>query len=187
MTHPSTNGGRSLISALARFVTLVLGGKTPTSIRPMFFGASLTALAKKDGGVRPIAVGCTLRRITAKVASLKVRDEMAVLLAPHQLGYGMKGGAEAAVHATRLYVQDLEQQCVLKLDFKNAFNTLRRDKMLHAVHACIAALLPFIHSSYSAPSLLYWGEEIIQSREGVQQGDPLGPLLFCLTIHPLVS
>ena len=26
---------------------------------------------------------------------------------------------------------------------------------------------------------------IILSEEGVQQGDPLGPLLFCLTLHPL--
>ena len=27
----------------------------------------------------------------------------------------------------------------------------------------------------------------IQSAEGVQQGDPLGPLLFCLSIHQLCS
>ena len=26
-----------------------------------------------------------------------------------------------------------------------------------------------------------------QQRESMQQGDPLGPLQFCLTIHPLVS
>ena len=48
-------------------------------------------------------------------------------------------------------------------------------------------LLPFVHASYSSPSSLFWSDKIIQSAEGVQQGDPLGPLLFCLTIHPLVS
>ena len=187
MTHPSVIEGSALISALARFATLVLQGKIPAAIRPLFFGASLIALAKKDGGVRPIAVGCTLHRLAPKVASLKVRDEMAALLAPHQLGYGVRGGAEAAVHAARLYVRDLKQCCILKLDFKNAFNTLRRDKMLQAVQTFIPVLLPFVHSSYSAPSSLCWGDKIIQSMEGVQQGDPLGPLLFCLTIHPLVS
>ena len=64
------------MSALVLFVELVLNGDTPTSIRPLSFGANLTALRKKGGGVRPIAVGCTLRRLVAKVAALKVRDEM---------------------------------------------------------------------------------------------------------------
>ena len=31
------------------------------------------------------------------------------------------------------------------------------------------------------------GDSIILSEEGVQQGDPLGSLLFCLTLHPLLS
>ena len=41
------------------------------------FGASLIALEKKGGGIRPIAVGCTLRRLVAKVASGKMMVEMA--------------------------------------------------------------------------------------------------------------
>ena len=88
----SDGGGRALLSALASFLTLVLSGGTPSSIRPYFFGANLIALEKKDGGMRPIAVGCTLRRLAAKTASGKVLESMAVLLAPHQLGYGVKGG-----------------------------------------------------------------------------------------------
>ena len=34
--------------------------------------------------------------------------------------------------------------------------------------------------------MLCLGETVLFSAEGVQQGDPLGPLLFCLVIHPLV-
>ena len=93
LVGPTTGGGgHSLLSALASFVTLVLAGRTPPSIRPFFFGATLIALEKKDGGVRPIAVGCTLRRLAAKVASGRVLEDMAALLAPHQLGFGVKGG-----------------------------------------------------------------------------------------------
>ena len=34
--------------------------------------------------------------------------------------------------------------------------------------------------------MLFCGDCVLESAEGVQQGDPLGPLLFCLTIQPLI-
>ena len=166
----------------------MLEGRTPPSIRPYFFGAILIALEKKEGGIRPIAVGCTLRRLAAKVAGSKVMEEMGSLLAPRQLGYGIKWGAEAAVYAARQYIRNLNSNGVLlKLDFKNAFNSVRRDRMLEAVQDLAPELFPFVHSAYSSPSSLYWNDKILQSSEGVQQGDPLGPLLFCLSIYRLSS
>ena len=121
------------------------------SIPPFFFGANLTAFHKKDGGIRPIAVSCTLRRLVAKIAVSKVREELASLLAPWQLGVCIKGGAEAAVHTARMYAGD---HWIVKLDFKNAFNSLRRDKMLLAVSDLAPALYPFVHSSYIFLTLL---------------------------------
>ena len=88
----------------------------------------MTTLKKKDGGVRPVAVGCTLRCLVAKVAGCKVMDAVGEILAPRQLGVGVRGGAEAAVHATRLYLEDLApDKAVLKLDFRNALNSIHRD------------------------------------------------------------
>ena len=75
-------GGKKLLAALTAFTNLVLSGNTPVQVRPLFFGATLTALNKKDGGVRPIAVGCTLRRMVAKVACRTVLERMGSLLAP---------------------------------------------------------------------------------------------------------
>ena len=69
---------------------------------------------------------------------------------------------------------------------KNAFNCLCRDKMLSAVRDSAPELLKFVYSAYSVPSQLYCVDHVIQSAEGVQKGDPLGPLLFCLTIQRLV-
>ena len=77
---------------------------------------------------RKVAVGGTLCRLIAKVAAMKVSEEMGALLAPVQLGYGIKGGSEAAVHAFAQYMRRLGSNCVLKLDFKYAFNCIRRDK-----------------------------------------------------------
>ncbi len=78
-------------------------------------------------------------------------------------------------------------EAILKLDFKNAFNTIRRDKMLKAVRSLVPELAPFVYSAYSEPCILFWGEQTLLSRERVQQGDPLAPLLFCLTVHELTT
>lgn len=113
---------------------------------------------------------------------------MTELLSPLQLGFGTSGGMEAAIHAARLFIaESLPTSCLLKVDFKNAFNTLRRDRMLQSVKTSVPMLLPFVLNSYGAPSFLFYNDSIILSQEGVQQGDPLGPLLFCLTTHSIVS
>ena len=114
--------------------------------------------------------------------------EMATLLSPRQLGYGVSQGAEAAIYAARFYLRNIgSSKVLLKLDFRNAFNSIRRDKTLEAVQRLAPSIYPFVHSVYSSPSSLFWRDKIIQSSEGVQQGDPLGPLLFCLTIHHVCS
>ncbi len=59
--------------------------------------------------------------------------------------------------------------------------------MLTAVQNLVPELFPYVFSAYKDSSFLFFGEEIILSQEGVQQGDPLGPLLFCVTIHSLVQ
>ena len=115
-------------------------------------------------------------------------------LAPSQLGFGVRCGAEAAVHALRVYVSDLRQlhsnqqnHCLVKLDFFATFLTLSAGRMMQAMKELCSDLFPLVYSSYASPSLLFWSDKIINSAEGVQQGDPLGSLLFCLTIHSLVS
>ena len=46
-----------LLDALTEFVNLILSGCCPVQIQPVFFGGRLLALAKRDDGIRPIAVG----------------------------------------------------------------------------------------------------------------------------------
>ena len=83
---------------------------------------------------------------------------MAELLSPRQLGYGICGGAEAAVHAARRFLQNLpDQHALVKLDFRNAFNSIRRDRMLEAVRDLASEIYPLVYSAYSAPSNLLWG------------------------------
>ena len=51
-----------------------------------------------------------------------------------------------------------------------------------------SSLYPLVWQVYSLPSNLFFGDSIISSATGVQQGDPLGPALFSLALfsHPLI-
>ncbi len=84
---------------------------------------------------------------------------MANLLSPRQLGFGVRGGAEGAVHATRKYLHNLpSSHALLKLDFRNAFNSVRRDKVLEAVRDLAPGIYPLVHSAYSSPTSLLWND-----------------------------
>ena len=73
---------------------------------------------------------------------------------------------------------------VAKLDFTNAFNSIRRDSLHEAVTLHVPEILQFCHSSYARPTNLLYNQHSISSEEGVQPGDRLGPILFCLTVQP---
>ncbi|GAU87353.1 hypothetical protein RvY_00219 [Ramazzottius varieornatus] len=175
-----------LLEALAALTTHILNGKVPATICPFLYGASLTAFIKKDGGIRSIAVGCTLRRLAGKVVS-RVMAEMGAQLRPEQVGCGTRGSAEAAVHASRLFLSRINAECqvVLKLDFKNAFSTVFRGRLLAEVKKALPVYFNFVSHMYSQLSILVYGDQVLQSARGVQQGDPLGPLLFCLVTEKL--
>ena len=112
---------------------------------------------------------------------------LAEYFSPRQLGVCVKGGCEAAVHAVRRYLQNLSPGHVIaKLDFSNAFNCICRDAMLNEVLQHIPELYRFCRLSCEHSSVLWFGSSQIPSSEGTQQGDPLGPLLFCLTMQPLL-
>ena len=51
-----------LLEAITDLVNLLLSGEVPQFVRASLFGGYITALAKKAGGVRPIAVVYTWRR-----------------------------------------------------------------------------------------------------------------------------
>ena len=65
----------------------------------------------------------------------KVTGKCETLFRPHQMGVGTPKGAEAAVHAIRAYINspNISDKVLLKIDFKNAFNQVRRDVILKLV------------------------------------------------------
>ena len=180
--------GRRLATALTSLVNLALRGEIPSAAREAFFTASLLALEKPCGGIRPIAIGSTYRRLATKVALRPLSSEHGEKLRPAQLGFGTVGGCEAAVHATRHFTSLLSgDNAVVKIDMQNAFNSIRRDHFLAVVRDNAPSLYPLLWQAYSAPTPLYHGTVKIMSATGVQQGDPSGPAVFALATHSIVS
>ena len=125
--HGSAEAGSRLLSALTDLVNVMLRGEVPQFAVPVLYGANECAIEKK-GGIRLIAEGNTFRRLSVKVDSLPVIRALGEKLRPVQLGVSTSGGCEAAAHAAQRYVRDCRHRRVLlKIDIRNAFNSLRKD------------------------------------------------------------
>ena len=143
------------------------------------------ALVKAGGGLRPIAIGETIRRLVSKCCCEATTEDAKVVFGPLQVGEATQGGAEASVHAVRRLAAEFGDdpgKIMLKVDFSNAFNMVDRTEMLAQVYEKLPSLYKWVEYCYSDPAYLFFWE---LCAAGVQQGDPLGPLsLSCCTLSP---
>ncbi|KAJ0900450.1 putative RNA-directed DNA polymerase [Helianthus annuus] len=171
-------------------VNLWLAGRCPASLAEFVASAPLTPLLKPDNGVRPIVVGAIWRRLVSKVAMRRLREDMVNYLRDFQFGVGIPNGAEAVLHSANRFIDCYHADgslVMLTIDFSNAFNLVDRSAMLKEVHRVCPSLSPWVNFLYGQPARLYVEDNCIWSTTGVQQGDPLGPLLFALALHPLIT
>lgn len=176
-----------VMQPLCEVLTIIMQGKVPSVVATLVFGAQLTGLHKKTGGLRPIAAGNTLRRLATKILLNREKTSIAQFFrkAPGgQVGVGQKCGCEVLFHTVRRFqcVMSSSQDEVRALDFKNAFGNIDRSLLLDVVQRDFPSLGPISRSAYSATSFLLFGNEVVRSTQGVQQGDPSGPLLFSLAL-----
>uniref|UniRef100_A0A251SLN7 Putative reverse transcriptase domain-containing protein n=1 Tax=Helianthus annuus TaxID=4232 RepID=A0A251SLN7_HELAN len=127
--------------------------------------------------------------VISKVAMKGVGKEMAKYLGDFQFGVGIPCGAEVVLHSANRFLNEYHQDgslAMLTIDFSNAFNLVDRTALLYEVRKRCPSISTWADFLYGQPARLYMGDEFIWSTTGVQQGDPLGPLLFALVLHPLV-
>ena len=129
-------------------------------------------LSKKDGGNRLLVVGECLRVFIAKAAGEHVVEE-ATALHPLQIGFGGRGPwLQASVVAVRSWIRGLRPgEGMLKVDIKNAYNSIDREACLRGVQHHCPQLLRWSVWSLTGPSILYLGEHILLCQTGLQQGE----------------
>ena len=187
LSTPTADAHSRLSGPLAGVVTLLANGEAPISIARWLAGAPLFPLRKHDGGVRPIAVGEVLRRLVSKVVCKHLVKKCGPLLEElGQFGVGVKGGAEAVVHAVRKVSESFPSIGILKIDLRNAFNEAERPAILEEIRLHRPEAEQWFRFCYDAPAVLLCDDTILpfSSTRGVQQGDPLGPFFFALAILP---
>ena len=187
----TAEAGLHLRRSITNLTNKILRGDVFDYAVKLLFSSNLTALKKKDGGIRPVAVGNVFRRLAAKVGCYAVSRAMSHELLPIQLGVSVKGGAEAAVHVVRTFITNNidsnDRKVIVKLDMMNAFNSVPRDHVLQTYLDRTPEIVKLSFLAYSKPSSVIASGHSITSSTGVQQGDPIGPLLFALAVDQIAS
>jgi hypothetical protein len=175
------------------FNRILRGDGGPPSL---WLASQLTPIGKASGGIRPIAVGDCWIRFLSKAVVKVVTPLAAQFLIPQQFGVGVSSGCEYIIHAcqgvaNKILSEEDSTDCILQVDCSNAFNTIGRrsiyNKLLHT--PSLQSLLQFYHWAYGSSVPLYdFNRNLICTSEaGIRQGDPLGPLFFCLGLDDILK
>lgn len=175
--------------SIAIFINTLRKGQGSELFQKMHTTASVTLLAKVNGGVRPIAVMEALTRVWSRALVCKHQHEMAPALRQFQYGINSKGGAQHV--PTLINIRERPGDVIIKTDVTNAYGSVSRNSIFQALQAQdskFSPLVDYVAAIYGRPNLLLLrGNHIQLAHTGILQGDPMAPLLFCMAIHSVIE
>ena len=149
---------------------------TAPNVSQCFMLANLTALQKKDGGVRGIITGTTFRRLVAKTLARQFSRQVEAACAPFQFALSTRAGVDCVGHA--------DCEATLPINGVGAYDHVFRSSILAKLLEVLGLrpLLPLVRSIYARPSRYVWQDDAgqrheVHEHEGrdailVQLGDP---------------
>lgn len=183
-----------LSHALGKLLAALASGHLPRDHAQFWSAANIHPLPKRNGGVRPIAVSETIRRLTSKFAFALLRRPICEHLRPLQLGVGTRDPTPILHALLREQLRPSEEDeerspaYLLNIDLTNAFNTISRTAVADAIGRSAAApLRTWFAYTHGGPAPLFFRHRLLFATTGVQQGDPLSPAYFAMGLHPAIS
>ena len=182
----------SAISGLCLLTKDICNGVFGGATKQRLLACVLMPISKGPGkGLRPIAMMEVLVKLAAHYLMSLIEGKLPSLFPRIQFGVKKAGGSESAAHLTRALLEQSSRlhsdTIVLKTDFQNAFNAASRAHIWRTMltQSSTEPVWKMFHWAYSDPSqLLVYGREglhsVLESSEGMRQGDPFSACFFAL-------
>ena len=116
-----------------------------------FLVATMTAISKRDGGVRGIATGTAFRRLVSRTLARQFGAEVEKACAPSQFALSTPAGTDCVGHAIRAITDSHPLATVQSIDGIGAFDHVLRSAMLSKLMEVpqLQELIPFVRSVYA--------------------------------------
>ena len=184
--------GINLATALADLATRLC---CDNSILPStvfnFMNARGITIRKPGGGYRPITIGNIAFRAMEKAIGITHGLECAWIGGADMLSCNQVGGISAGVNAIRERLANKDVDAVLSFDATNGFNSVCRHTAMHNLRRIAPVISNYAELRMLMHRRIYIGvddngiPQYLTNKEGVDQGDPIGMMLYSLALLPM--